>query len=72
MSGICLESLWEYKMRRLLTIIIVLNPGEIRDTLQLTLHFPSRVKVTVNDLIKARRMMGEGQRHIQEKILVQI
>lgn len=67
MSGSCEDStemepevpVREYQMRRLLTIIIRPNPGEIIDTLQPSLHFPSRLKVTVNDLIKARKVTDD-------------
>lgn len=68
MSGIRLVSLSASKTRRFLTVIITLNPGEIRDVLQLTPHLPSRAKVTGNDLVEARRVMGEGRRQIQAKI----
>lgn len=71
MSGVCLESLWESKMRRWLTVIIGLNPGEIRHALQLPLRWPSGAKVTVKDLIRAGRVMGEGRRQIQARTLVE-
>lgn len=49
-------SLWEDRMRRLLAFLIKLGkPGEIMAPRQLIRTFASRLKVDVNDLIKASR-----------------